>query len=234
MFLVHAPVQPTPDSERDSDHYGDMVRYMDKTVGRLVQTLEALSLRERTLILFTGDNGSARASELRGKPIKGGKGRMADQGTHVPLIANWPETTPAGKVCDDLVDFSDFLPTLAQAAGAPLPKDRVIDGYSFFPQLLGRKGRPREWAFVHHWKHGRKPEVQYQWIRDKRYKLYRVVRGSDAKVDGMLYDLSADPQEKRPLAAGKGGEAAEAARAKLAKLLEGIKEHKTPALPPLE
>ncbi len=234
MKLIHTPIQRTPDSTGAEDqHYGDMVRYMDKTVGRLVRTLDGLGLRQRTLVLFTGDNGSARASKLHGQSTKGGKGRMHDQGTRVPLIANCPGTVPAGKVCGDLVDFSDFLPTLAQAAGAPLPADRVIDGYSFYPQILGREGKPREWAFVHHWQHGRKPETQYQWARDKRFKLYRVVKGSDPKVDGRFYDVASDPLETEPIPPGRGSAETEAARRRLAHVLDTIKDHQTPPRPPV-
>lgn len=237
MFLVHAPIGPTPESDTPGeDDYGDMVKYMDKTVGKLVDKLNELGIRDNTLILFTGDNGSARRSELRGQVVRAGKGSMRDQGTHVPLIANWRGTTHAGRVCDDLVDFSDFLPTLAQAAKARLPRDRVIDGYSFFPQLLGRKGNPRRWAFVHHWRSGRDPDTQYRWARDKHYKLYHVVKAGSPKVarlDGMLFHTLADPDEKAPIPADDGDAEADAARKKLRRVLDTIECHGTPPLPSL-
>ncbi|MHC4647973.1 MAG: sulfatase/phosphatase domain-containing protein, partial [Planctomycetota bacterium] len=84
-------------------------------------------------------------SKVGDKTVIGGKGRLTDAGTKVPLIANWPGTTPVGKVCDDLIDFSDFMPTFAELAGATPPKDRVIDGVSFASQLMGKRGNPREW-----------------------------------------------------------------------------------------
>ncbi|MCH5372650.1 MAG: hypothetical protein JJ992_01635, partial [Planctomycetes bacterium] len=108
--------------------------------------------------------------------------KLTDNGTRVPLIANCPGTVPAGQTNDDLIDFSDFLPTLASLAGADLPRDVTIDGRSFTPQLRGRAGDPREWVFTE-WS-GK------AWVRDKRWKLYR---------QGTLYDLQLDPDEKHPL-----------------------------------
>jgi len=90
--------------------------------------------------------------------------------------------TPAGRVCHDLVDFSDFMPTLAELAGAKLPTDRVIDGMSFVPQIKGQKGTPRKWAYCQ-WK-GK------AWVRNQRWKLYR---------DGRLYDIKNDPLEESPI-----------------------------------
>ncbi|MHC4659581.1 MAG: sulfatase-like hydrolase/transferase [Planctomycetota bacterium] len=171
---------------------------MDKLIGRIVSTLDELGLRQNTLILFTTDNGTPREfitkavdgkyieepiiSKVGDNTIIGGKGKLTDAGTRVPLIANWPGTTPAGKVCDDLIDFSDFMPTFAELAGTTPPKDRVVDGVSFAPQLKGKKGNPRAWAYC---QSGAKA-----WVRTKRWKLYR---------DGRLYDMQNDHLEKSPI-----------------------------------
>ena len=119
MILPHDPFRPTPDSENPkskdgNSNYQDMVTYVDKMVGKIVNKLDELGLRENTLVLFTCDNGTSGAikSELNGKMVQGGKRQMTDAGTHVPLIANWPKTIPGKQVKEDLVDFSDFLPTL--------------------------------------------------------------------------------------------------------------------------
>ena len=72
------------------------------------------------------------------------KGSMTDGGTRVPLIVNWPAVTPKGKVYSDLVDFSDFLPTLCESAAVAVPETLRIDGQSFLPQIKGNKGTPRE------------------------------------------------------------------------------------------
>jgi arylsulfatase A len=196
----------------EKKYYVDMVAYMDKIVGRIENRLEGLGLRENTLILFTGDNGTPKGitSVMKdGRRIKGGKGMTTDAGTHVALIANWKGTTAAGKVCGDLVDFSDFVPTLADAAGASLPKGVTIDGRSFVPQLCGEKGNPKEWIFCHYGpKHGRRKLRRF--VRDKRWKLY---------ANGELYDLAADGLEE---SANPSGKEATAARERLQSVLDSI------------
>ena len=234
MALTHGPFEPTPDSKEwrqesatvrragktkaDKKFFADMVAYMDKIIGRIAAKLDELGLRENTLILFTGDNGTARglASKKGSVTIEGGKGLTTDAGTHAPLVANWKGTIPAGKVCDDLVDFSDFLPTLVEAAGAKLDDGAVIDGRSFLPQLRGKKGRPREWIYCFY-----EPRMKAEkwglkiFARDKKYKLYQT---------GELFDVQADPLEVRPLDAGSAEPQAVKARAHLQAVLDSMKK----------
>jgi len=213
MILTHWPFEPTPDSadwdpksrrpKTDWDpnrgskaprgepkYFGDMVTYMDKMVGKLTAKLDELGVRDNTLVLFTGDNGSARplVSMMNGRLVEGGKGSMTDAGTRAPLIAHWPGVTPRGRVSNDLVDFSDFLPTLCDVAGASVPSALDIDGRSFLPQLLGKKGNPRDWIYSWHSSDGG-PKGR-EWARNQRYKLYRT---------GRFYDVGNDVLEKRPL-----------------------------------
>ena len=156
MALVHSPFVPTPDSADRSckdkqRNFADMVAYMDKIVGRIVDKTVELGIAKRTLILVTGDNGTHKSikSNMGDKVIIGGKGKPTDGGTHVGLFAYQPGTVPAGKVSNDLVEFSDFVPTIAAATGAtPLSP---TDGRSFFPQLRGEPGNPRETIFVYYW-----------------------------------------------------------------------------------
>jgi arylsulfatase A len=225
MALTHAPFQPTPDSEdwntnrrrNDKKYFADMVAYMDKIIGRIVNKLDEMGLRERTLLLFTGDNGSPRSitSKLGDREIKGGKGLTIDTGTHVPLVANWKGTTSRGKVCSDLVDFTDFLPTLADAAGIELPRDTVLDGRSFFPQLRGKKGNPRDWIYCYYKRNqaGVKKSPPKIFARDKRFKLY---------ADGRLFNVIADPLEASPIKPGAGGKQASEARARLQAVLDSM------------
>ena len=100
---VHGEILPTPDSAPASgDHYADNVAYMDKLVGKLLAELDRLALREKTLIVFMGDNGTANGRADRGtiggRPLSVRKGSMLEGGGLVPLIANWPGVTPAGKI----------------------------------------------------------------------------------------------------------------------------------------
>lgn len=218
MLLTHGPFVPTPDSKSydpkareegagaDKKHFADMVAYADKMIGKVVARLETLGLRENTLILFTGDNGTGVGitTKVGDREVAGGKSKTIDTGTHVPLIASWPGKVPAGKVSRDLVDFSDFLPTLLEAAGAPLPKDLTPDGRSFLPQLLGKTGNPR--PYIYSWYARDGGPIGVELARDQRFKLY---------ADGKLFDVVADPLEKAPLALEKLSPEARAAREKL-------------------
>ena len=222
MALTHGPFEPTPDSQgwerklSNKKYYVDMVAYMDKIIGRIVRKLDELGLRENTLLLFTGDNGTLRGitSEVKdGSFINGGKGLTTDAGTHVALIASWKGTTPAGKVCPDLVDFSDILPTIAEASGASVGSE--IDGRSFLPQLRGRQGDPRDCIFI--WYRRNPGETLYRFARDKRWKLYD---DGDYNRAGNLYDVLADVLEQNP---NPSGPEAAAARRRLQAVLDSMK-----------
>ena len=116
---------------------------MDKIVGRLVDKTEALGIAENTLIIFTADNGTNTSitSQWNGQAIRGGKGGMTDMGTHVPMVAYWKGHTPTGKTLDDLVDFTDLYPTLAETAEIKLGEGDPIDGREVFcPNFLANQG----------------------------------------------------------------------------------------------
>ncbi|MFH1924254.1 MAG: sulfatase-like hydrolase/transferase [Planctomycetota bacterium] len=94
-------------------------------------------LRQNTILFFTGDNGTGGQ----------GKGQPTELGARVPMIVNGPGLVKPVGLCDELVDLSDVLPTLAELAGADLPNDRPIDGRSFAFLLEGKPGEPRDWIF---------------------------------------------------------------------------------------
>ncbi len=179
--------------------YPDLVGEMDRQVARTLDALESLDLSRDTLVLFAADNGTPRGitSELAGREIPGGKSSLTDAGTHVPLLASWPGVVRAG-VCPDLVDVSDFLPTLTVLAHAELPAGTTLDGHSFAPQLLGNPGRPRAWVYSGH--RGR------SFLRDERWKLTN---------GGALYDLARDPDETAAIGPGADTPESAAARARL-------------------
>ena len=153
--LVHDPIVRTPDSQHGqtskTELYDDNVAYLDKQVGQLVAELDKLGLRERTLIVFSADNGTDMGrgpSTIGGRKLQGGKRDLLEGGTRVPLIANWKGTMGTGRVLKDLIDLTDLLPTFAEVAGARLPAEVTFDGRSFAPQLRGETGMPRDWVFV--------------------------------------------------------------------------------------
>lgn len=188
MSHAHGPIVRTPDSKvgaRDRRLYEDNAEYMDKLVGKLVSELDRLKLREKTVVLFSGDNGSTHTylGTIGGRVINGKKGTMLEGGSRVPLLVNWPGVTPAGKVNHDLTDFSDFFATLADLAGAPLPEGVKLDSRSFAAQIKGEKGTPREWVYV---------ELDGKsYVRDARYKLTN---------SGELFDLADAPFKEKAIA----------------------------------
>ena len=202
MVLTHAPFVPTPDQAdfqgfdpaariNDTTYFRHMVAYMDKLIGRITKKIDDLGIRENTLILFIGDNGTDRKviSGNNGVKIAGRKGHPVEAGTHVPFIANWKGTIAPGQSNPNLIDFTDFLPSLLEAAGVGIPDSVIMDGTSFFAQLTGNDYEPREWVFCHYdprW--GKFESVRY--VHNTRWKLY---------ADGGFYNLNNDPRETMPL-----------------------------------
>jgi arylsulfatase A len=208
---LRTQVPYVPGKDRWMD-YGEMIESMDLMVGKLMARLDQLGLRENTLVFFTGDNGTARRSKLRhiskrkyeqenvysvrkGQRVPGGKGTLLDIGTNVPLIASWTGKIKAGSRADELVDFSDWLPTLAELAGAKL--ERETDGISFSGTLL-QSGRRRARSYAFSERKGGKA-----WLRTRQHKLYN---------DGRYFDIHADPMEQRPLKKATGRAAEERKR----------------------
>ncbi len=209
MPLIHAPILRTPDSAPDAagkaNHYADNITYMDKLVGKLITELDNLKLREKTIVVFVGDNGSVGRQQVNGRMVDGQKGRLNEGGSRVPLIANWPGTTPAGSVLKDLVDFSDFYATFAELASAKLPVGVKLDSHSFAPQLRGAKGNPRDWVYV---------QLGEQWYaRNDGWKL----TGS-----GELFDMTDAPFAETLVVAEGQNDAAKAARQKLQNVLDEL------------
>jgi len=209
--LIHGPILRTPDSKPGTkDYYNDNLAYMDKQVGRLMAELDRLNLCENTLVIFAGDNGTARfgadTSTLNGRKINGQKGTLLEGGSRVPLIANWPGVVPKGKFNNDLIDFTDMFATFAELGGAKLPEGVKIDGHSFAAQLKGQPGTPREWAFV---------QLGGRWYaRDARWKLTE---------SGALFDLKDAPFVEAPVAADTKDAEAIAGRKHLQAVLDELK-----------
>ncbi len=202
MALPHNPFSPTPDSpewkdaskryDEENHFYGDMVEYTDKVLGRIVAAIDEAGIGKDTLLIFYSDNGTNQKieTETAWGLSQGGKGLSIDAGVHVPLYVRWPGTIKAGSVNDKLVDSTDFLPTIMEAAVAPVSPKAELDGISFYHQLLNKKGPERPWVFYHYdprpgWdKH---KFTLHRFIQNRRYKLYD---------NGILIDVKKDPLEQ--------------------------------------
>ena len=219
LSQVHGEILPTPDSapapkgesntQRAQRLLADNIAYMDKLVGKLMAELERLKLRDNTVIVFMGDNGSTKSAAvdatIGGRRIEGEKGSMKEGGGLVPFFATWPGVTPSGKVNANVADASDLLPTFAEIAGAPMPTGRVIDGRSLVSQLKGDTKSPRTWAFCQ--------LSNNYYVREAGWKLDQ---------SGTLYDMKDAPFQEVAVAADTKDEAAVAARARLSAALTGL------------
>ncbi len=208
MALPHWPMVPTPDSEEwkepgrrleeSVDYFPDMVQYMDKVVGQLMDGLEKMDQRKNTLVIFYGDNGTDAkvTSQFRGKEVVGGKASPLQTGIRVPLIANWPEKINAGEVSSDLIDASDFLPTFAELGGTKIPKNWVRDGISFAPCLFGKRAPKRDMAFFWY-------DPRPGWDKEK-FSRHIFVLNHNYKLfsDGRMYDIHGDGFREELLDAG--------------------------------
>jgi arylsulfatase A len=228
--LIHGPILRTPDSQPDAkpnQHYIDNIKYLDKTVGKLVAELDKLGLREKTLILFTTDNGTATVGyrpehdpdlltgKIGGRAIHGHKGELLEGGCRVPLIGNWKGTLAAGTIKRDLIDFSDLLPTFADLAGGTLPAGVKFDGKSFAPQLHGEAGNPRETIFV---------QLGAGWfVRDDGWKM---------NEKGELFSLKDAPFVEALVPAESADPEAQAARKRLDAVLKELNPAGGKTLPP--
>jgi len=187
MLLTHGPHTTTPMNKANAPDgkpalYAGNVTYMDHLVGKLVAAVDKLGLKERTLIVFTGDNGSASSGTLNGEPYPKGKGRQADWGAHVPFIVRAPFLNKGGVVSRDLIDFTDLYPTFLDLAGVTPPKTLKLDGKSFVPSLRGDEDpfKKRSWIYSQ--------IGDFRMIRD----WYHIV---DNK--GAFHNLLKDPRQEQ-------------------------------------
>lgn len=213
----HVPLYASDRFRGSTEHglYGDVIREIDWSVGQIVQALEDRGLRDRTLIIFTSDNGPWLVFGDHGGSagvLREGKITTFEGGHRVPAIASWPDRIPTGRVSDAVVTSMDLFPTIARFAGAQLPDDRFIDGQDIGPLLTSRTGGEN----LYH----ERPIYFYlderlQAVRSGSWKLHvphdylaPAVPGSGGDVgteeirhiDLSLYNLERDPAETQNVA----------------------------------
>lgn len=180
--------------------YAAVIESLDATVGRLLAKLDALQLTDRTIVIFTSDNGGLHVPEgphpriTHNSPYRAGKGFAYEGGLRIPLIVRWPGRVPAGRVLDAPVINTDWIPTLLELAGQPAPTG--LDGVSFAPLLTGQGPGPQRrlfWHFPHYTNQGSRPHGA---VRDGNW-IWLEYYDDNA---GELYDLSTDIREARNLA----------------------------------
>jgi arylsulfatase A-like enzyme len=175
--------------------YAGVIETLDDTVGRLMAKLDSLKLAERTIVVFTSDNGGLHVPEgphpkvTHNTPYRAGKGFLYQGGLRIPLIVRWPGQIPAGRVVEDPVLNTGWVPTLLELAGLDSPSG--LDGVSFAPLLTGRGPTPAGslfWHFPHYTNQGSRPGGA---VRDKDWMFVEYY--DDGAVE--LYDLTKDIHE---------------------------------------
>ena len=203
VTLPHYPFQPTPDSPdwdpardpwfNDTRYFGDMVTYLDKLVGELVDFVADEGLADNTLVIFTSDNGTDhRIISLQGGvSVKGAKGKMTVDATHVPFLAIWPGTVPAGLRMEGLIDFSDVYATLSDLAGISIDPNESAekDGISFLPLLKGELTATRDHSFCWYMERTDMTDIK-TFVQNTHYKLHS---------DGRFINKIEDRFEQYPL-----------------------------------
>lgn len=199
----HRPSNPSPRSVNKSKAgaRGDMVYELDQDIGRIIQTLEQLKLDKNTLIFLTSDNGATKSSDdgkdyghLSSGKLNGHKGSLLEGGHRVPFIAYWPSVIPPGSESNALITNLDFIATLADLTGVPVPSG--LDSQSFYPLLLSPQTDSPRTSFVHSLSKGDFAYRKDNW----KYIQYRSNSGQWIE---QLFDLAKDPYEKNNLAASK-------------------------------
>ncbi len=196
---VHTPLQASKADydalSNNPDHrrrvYAAMVRSVDRSVARVLQTLRDEGLDGNTIVIFTSDNGAPGYIGLPevNQPYRGWKLTQFEGGVHVPYVAKWPGHIPPGLQYKAPVSNIDILPTVVAAAGGTLPTDRVIDGVNLLP-YLAKAGRTQPGRALH-WRDGP--------LRTMQEGGWKLIVSARPKKD-WLFNLSDDPTEKRNLA----------------------------------
>lgn len=199
----HTPLQATREDYDALDGiephrkrvYAGMIRAVDRSVSRILDTLEEQGIADNTIVVFTSDNGGAGYIGLPdvNSPFRGWKITMFEGGLRVPMFIRWPARISAGSTVETPVAHIDVTPTLAAAAGAPLPAGIEIDGVDLLPLLTEQD--PKEWnRDTLFWQNG-----HYQVVRHGDWKLQLNDRPTDG-LQKWLFNLKDDPTEQTNLA----------------------------------
>ena len=178
--------------------YGDVIMEIDWSVGQILETVKQLGIDEKTLVIFTSDNGPWLSKGAHGgsaKPLRGGKFATYEGGMREPCIMRWPGKIAAGTVCPEIATTMDFLPTFAKLAGAKVPTNRIIDGKDISALMTDPKAKTPYKAFFYYF------ERQLGAVRSGQWKLILERKREKKTIPAALYNLQEDIEETRDLSA---------------------------------
>jgi len=177
-----------------------LIERVDQNIGRMLAHLKTLGIERETLVIFMSDNGGV--SKFWKGGMRGNKGSVYEGGVRSPFFARWPGTITAGGVVNGQTSHVDLLPTFCELAGAPLPKDRKIDGKSLVKLLKQGRGDQHHEYVYHTWdRYFPNPDKRWS-VSDQRWKLVGMfTKTAPDPKKWRLYDLKNDPGENKNLAA---------------------------------
>lgn len=202
--MVHLPLHASDDFRGKSANglYGDALEEIDWSTGQIMHTLDSLNLTNKTLVIFSSDNGAERwlGKHSHGgsnEPLRGLKGETWEGGIRVPCLMHWPGIIPPGSTCSEVATLMDFLPTAAYIAQGKVPNDRIIDGKNIFPLMTNPNTKSPYEAFYYY------EREQLQAVRSGRWKLHLPLQNryihfwnnETSSSPAMLFDLKSDPAE---------------------------------------
>ncbi len=186
---VHFPLYPGKAFKGKSKNglFGDWVQEVDWSVGQVLATVRQLKLENKTLVIFTSDNGGQPRHGASNAPLRGGKGSTLEGGMRVPTIAWWPKKIPAGSASDAVTSMMDILPTFVKLAGGKLPSGRKLDGGDIWPILAGDAEAKSPYEAFYYYR-----GLNLQAVRSGPWKLHLA--------NGALYNLDSDIGESKNVA----------------------------------
>jgi arylsulfatase A len=204
----HIPFSPPPNNARfatwdpltdaaNKIYFPDMVSYMDSKINTIIKKVAAEGLQDNTYIFIVADNGTEDVitSKYQGRDIQGGKRHTNEFGLHIPLIVIGP-SMPAMSINKNIIDFTDFMPTMAKIAGIPertLQTYGILDGQSFYKQLSNPNISGRAWSYGYYFPYPNVPRDKRVYVQDTIYKLYDVTNANH------FFNLQKDSLEQYPI-----------------------------------
>lgn len=204
----HKPFSPPPSNpdyaswdpltaQQNKKYFPDMVSYMDSKIATIINAVNSQGLQQNTYIFVFADNGTAPeiVSRFNNRSIRGGKSTTNEFGVHVPLVVIGPSILP-NSVCRNIVDFSDFMPTIASLAKVPQldwPNYGIMDGLTFHKQLLGTGTTKRTSSYTYYFPNTKAPLQKRIYVQDTTYKLYDITNNNN------FYNLQKDSLEQFPI-----------------------------------
>ena len=181
--------------------YAAMVHSLDTAIGKILDSLDAQGLAENTIVLFFSDNGGMSAFGASNKPLRGGKLTSFEGGVRVNAVMRYPRALAAGGIYDDKLSVLDLFPTLSAAANVTRGGAKTIDGQDRWQALIGEDPAPREGALYF----ASNSPIYNRFhlsVIDGNWKLVQEIdhKNTSTKVKNFLFDLAADPYEKKNLA----------------------------------